>query len=63
MSGGIIIKFDFDKLPANGERCQGCQVIIIEIKYVPFLQIGDPVQASYFPYCYCETCYNEMMKE
>lgn len=58
MSGGITIKFDFDKLPGNpGEKCQSCKLIVEEIKYVPFLQVGDATEVIYFPFCYCEKCY------
>ena len=50
------IKFGFDKVTSDGEKCEYCGVIVYE-KIVPYLQIGEPEKVIYFKVVMCEPCY------
>lgn len=64
MSVGISIKFDFEQLPGEGEICSRCKEVITEIKYVPFIQIGDPDQVIYMnKYPLCDFCFQADLRE
>jgi hypothetical protein len=60
---GIIIQFEFDQVqPDPGDICSKCKEVIIEIKYIPFLQIGGPENVIHFEGV-CQLCYDQLLPD
>jgi len=58
MGNGLSISFGFDKIPADGTRCEKCCEVIAEgFQFVPYVTVGDATDVKCLP-ALCEKCFD-----